>query len=711
MTSPSEHTRAIGTAAAVALIILLVGVAFLQASRFDFLAYDDNRIVYDNPVVTTGLSWENVKWAFTHAHFYIWMPLTTLSHMADVTFFGLWAGGHHLTSVLLHAVNAALLFLALRTLTGRPGLSLIVAILFAIHPLCINCTVWIASRKDLVSGFFFLLLLLIYPLYTRKPGALRYISVCLVFLLGLMSKPNMVTAPCLLLLLDWWPLERLGTTPLFSSAGVRRTAILAVEKLPMVLLAAGTAYIATQTQDLSAFQAKVIDHGFTTKLGDVALRYVHYLGLFLFPTGAAIHYPELGFVRTPATFLLAGALLLMTSMGVLLAWRKRYLVVGWFWYLGMMVPVIGFVRHSHAYMAGRYMYIPQIGLAIMLVWLAADLLAPWMHRRHAQRALIAAAALALIALTAWTATQARYWRNTESVFAHALTLTQNNDVAYKFLGNIEEERGNLEGAIPYYEAAIKASPNNYDGYRCLGTTLLKLGRYEDARIPVISAAKIYPNDFRNQANLGIIRVATGDFAGAVRALGAAMNMNPDNREVCANLAIAQMRLGNVESAGILLNTLLASSEIPGTYLAEFGLHLYQLGRPGDAAILLSRAVVAQPDNPAWLFNLGSIQLELGNRQEALRLLKRAVAIRPDEYRYQANLGLILTATDPTQAIAHFETAAGLAPNDTQVQLGLAQALIAAGDQRRARGVLERVLVSEPQNSLAKGLLMELSPGN
>lgn len=430
------HTRSYGLAA-LALLAAMVAVVFGQTRAFDFLLYDDPGIVYRHAQVCAGLTGSGIVWAFTHAHPYMWMPLTTLTHMLDVSLFGLWAGGHHLTSVLLHAVNSMLLYVVLRRFTGRAGLSFVVAALFAVHPLRAESVVWISSRKDLTSGLFFMLTLLAYHWYAARPNWKRYGAVAACFALGLMCKPTLIPLPGLLLLLDWWPLERLQ----WGNA-LRRV----VEKTPLILVAVLRTALEFRTQDASLDAASFAQVPLSARIAETASNLVVYVGHWLYPVPLAIHYPR----PLEAPLLWPGAIALVVLLAVtfvlLMVRRHRALAVGWFWYLGMMLPMAGVIQYGHAVMADRYTYLPHIGLAILAVWLVDALLAPELSAVRRWTARIAAAAcLLVVTLLGWW--QVGYWRDTETVFRRALAVTSGNDVALLKLGRNEQGHAALRRAL------------------------------------------------------------------------------------------------------------------------------------------------------------------------------------------------------------------------------------------------------------------------
>jgi hypothetical protein len=421
-------------------LAVCVWVAFGQATRHEFVNFDDATYVYENDMVARGLSGAGVAWAFTHTQGNNWHPLTTVSHMLDCQLFGLNPASHRLVNVLLHGATTVLLLLLLWNLTGALWQSACVAALFGLHPLHVESVAWIAERKDVLSGLFFILMLWTYARYAKAaaggegklgaghaprspPAASRYylLSLCF-FALGLMSKPMLVTAPFVLLLLDLWPLARWQAQPGQSAGGVKR---LLVEKIPFLLLSALACAITLMVQR-NVIQSSQHWH-FPVRAGNALVSYFAYVRQTIYPAELAVLYPHPG--NVPAGAVAASALALsIISAAVLVAWRKRpYLLVGWLWFVGMLVPVIGLVQVGTQARADRYTYLPQIGLSIAAVWGAANLSGLW---RHGQMALRLAGPTMVVALTVAARLQTSHWRDSISLWTHTLACTSNNPVAH-----------------------------------------------------------------------------------------------------------------------------------------------------------------------------------------------------------------------------------------------------------------------------------------
>lgn len=422
--TPPVHHRPLWIGAALFLVVLAV---FLPAVNHGYIPYDDPTYIYQNPHVTGGLSWANVRWAFTSIEASNWHPLTWLSHQLDCTLFGAGAGGNHLTSALLHALSTLLLFLALLRATGALWRSAMVAALFGLHPLHVESVAWAAERKDALSTVFWMLVLLVYAqratrLREGRSGTAHYGLALVLFALGLMAKPMLVTLPCVLLLWDFWPLGR------WTDAATRARGWLVLEKLPFFALSAASCAITLYAQRHGGTVASLEDFTPAVRLGNALIAYCLYLGKCVLPTGLAVFYPN--FARQPPlwAFGLAAALLVaITVLVVRLARSRGYLLVGWLWFLGTLVPVIGFVQVGGQLLADRYSYVPLIGIFVMAVWAIADFAPAWPHRA---RILAIGAGALLATLAVLTTRQLRFWQTPVTLFRHAAAVTENNWVAH-----------------------------------------------------------------------------------------------------------------------------------------------------------------------------------------------------------------------------------------------------------------------------------------
>ena len=510
-------------------VAVLTWVVFGQTLRHDFINYDDPRYVYENTKITSGLNIAGIAWAFTHIHSENWHPLTTISHMLDCQLYGLKAGWHHLTNVLLHTIATILLFIALRQMTGALWRSAFVAAVFAIHPLRVESVAWIAERKDVLSGVFFMLTLLAYVHYVRAPSIGRYLFVAVVFTFGLMSKPMLVTLPFVLLLLDYWPLSRIRDP--FCDIR-RRLLTLVLEKIPLIALSAVSSAVTFFAQRGAVGWTEQLP--VLARINNAVVSYVAYIWQMLWPVKLAVFYPHPEY-RLPLWEIILSLLLLLGFTAAAIALRKRrpYFITGWLWYLGMLVPVIGLVQVGWQGRADRYTYLPQIGLYIVATWAVADFTALW--RR--QRTILSAAAILTIAVLssrAWI--QTSYWRDSETLFTHALAVTSNNDVAENNLGIVFLRKGQLDDAISLLQAAVDLRPENSPAHENLAKALLQKGQVTDALVHYRKLLELQPDNIEVHNIVGTVLIQQGRIREGVEEWQKVLSIQPDNGNAMSNLA-------------------------------------------------------------------------------------------------------------------------------------------------------------------------------
>lgn len=521
-----------------ALLSLLVLAVFLQAGSFSFTVYDDDQYLTGNPRVQSGLSAEGVAWAFTTTHAANWHPLTWLSHMLDVELFGMDPGAHHRVNVAFHAANTLLLFLVLLRMTAAPGRSAFVAALFAVHPLHVESVAWVAERKDLLCAFFWFLALGAYARYAARPVLKRYLPVLLLFALALLSKPMAVTLPFVFLLLDFWPLRRAS-----SSAGILR---LLPEKIPLFALTAASCAVTLVAQQQGGALAPLRALAPGVRLAHALVAYAAYLGKTLWPASLAVFYPHPGIA--PPAWKVAGAILLLAALSALAVWRRDrspWILTGWLWFLGTLVPVIGLVQVGEQAIADRYTYLPLVGIFLALAW---EL--PEIARRCnlPGRALQAGAVLVLLPLAVASWVQTGYWKNGETLFQHALEVTENNWMAQGNLGWTLTEQGRLAEAIPHYVEALQTHPAFAPAHNNLGVTLGRLGRFGEAEAQFRQALLLAPRFADAHTNLGVVLRQRGAVDEAISQYREALRIRPDAAIAHFNLGNALAQQGKVEEA-------------------------------------------------------------------------------------------------------------------------------------------------------------------
>jgi tetratricopeptide (TPR) repeat protein len=511
------------------VLAALTWAVFGQTLRHDFVNYDDPRYVYQNTRITSGFNIAGVAWAFTHVHSENWHPLTTITHMLDCQLYGLKPGGHHFTNVLLHTVGVILLFLVLRQMTRALWRSAFVAAVFAIHPLRVESVAWVAERKDVLSGVFFMLTLLAYVHYTRAPSTWRYLMVAFVFALGLMCKPMLVTLPFVLLLLDYWPLRRI--TDKRSAVG-RQLLSMFLEKVPLIALSAVSSVITFLAQRGALGWTEQLP--MLARVNNALMTYVVYMLQMFWPSNLAVFYPHPE-NRLPAWQITLALVVFIgiTTAALILRKKAPYFITGWLWYVGMLVPVIGLVQVGWQGHADRYTYLPQIGLYIAGTWAVADLSASSRRRRI----LLGAAALLVIgalSCSAWI--QTSYWRDSETLFTHALAVTRQNDVAENNLGIVFLQRGQLDDAISRLQAAIDLRPENGPAHNNLAKALLQKGRVAEAMVHYRKFLAIEPQNVEARNILGTALIQQGRIKEAIQEWQDALAIEPENGNAASNLA-------------------------------------------------------------------------------------------------------------------------------------------------------------------------------
>jgi len=541
---------------AICLFLIIATLAvYWQVQGHEFLAYDDPSYITENFMVLQGLKPAGAAMAFTATHADNWHPLTWLSHMLDYQVYGSQAGGHHLTNVLLHVANSVLLFLLLARLTAALWPSALVAALFALHPLHVESVAWVSERKDVLSAFFFLTTIWAYVRYVAAPSLGRYLGIIFSFALGLMAKPMLVTLPLVLLLLDYWPLGRLQPAPVAGSKRRRaaplppllsKTQVLPLiwEKAPLLGLTGVSCLLTLVAQKKS--MASMQELTILTRAGNALVAYVSYLGKMLWPLNLAVFYPHPGnnlplWQAGAAGLLLAG----ITWLVIKKARAHPYLPVGWFWYLVMLVPVIGLVQVGEQALADRYTYLPLIGIFMILAWGLADLTAAWRRQRAA---LAVAAGLLLSLLMALTWVQAGYWRNTLSVFEHAAQVTENNHQAHCFLIDQYGEQGRLEEAVAMFAKTIRHRPGSAEAYNNLGNAYAHKGMTPEAIAMFQQAIQLKPDYPEAYNSLGIYHGRQGHLDEAVTAIKKAIQLRPVFSEAYVNLGIAYSLQGRHQEA-------------------------------------------------------------------------------------------------------------------------------------------------------------------
>ena len=617
------------------LLALVTGSAYWPVSKLGFINFDDPDYVSANPQVQAGLTMQSVRWAFTSLYASNWHPLTWLSHMLDCQIYGLRPGGHHVTNLLLHIANSLLLFGLLKRLTGAVWRSAVVAALFALHPLHVESVAWLSERKDVLSAFFFILTVWAYARYaeTKSPkSAFWYGAALVLFALGLMSKPMLVTLPFVLLLLDYWPLGRFGPSTLNPSTLLRLT----LEKWPFFALSVLSCVLTFLVQRACGAMTPLAKDPFELRLANALVAYARYLGKTLWPVKLAVFYPYSLLSLDSWQVMGAALLLVIATIAFLLAAKKEpCLLIGWLWFLGTLVPVIGLVHVGKQALADRYTYLPHIGLFILIVWgtvaVAAGL--KWLRL-----VFIVAAILVVAGCGVLTSRQLSYWRDTKTLFQRAIAVTSRNFVAYAVVGNALCEEGKLPEALEQCRRALQIAPDYPEAHNTLGNIYGRQEKYEEAIASYRAAVEFDPKYADPHNGMGDVLLKQGKYAEA----------EAQCREA---LRLAPMHL----SAMFCLATT-----------------LHKQGRLDEAADYYRRVLELKPDLYTPRRYLGNIFVAQGKTDQAIAQLLLALKIRPQDAETHVLLGVeLLEKNRIDEGAAQFLEAARLQPTNAIANYQLA----------------------------------------
>jgi protein O-mannosyl-transferase len=676
------------------MLALVTTVTYWPATHCNFVNCDDDLHVTANAHVQKGLSWETVEWAFLNPVNTNWHPLTVLSHMLDCQLFGLKPWGHHLSSVLLHALNTILVFLLLRRLTGSLWRSALVAAVFGLHPLHVESVAWVSERKDVLSTCFGMLSLIFYARYaqarpsleSRDPRALKVPFLVLgpwsinyglalwFFVLGLMSKGMLVTWPFVMLLLDYWPLRRFRFATLNSQLSTAWR--LLAEKAPffaVAVVASVVTYLVQQHEGaLPTFQHLSLG----ARIGNALISYCRYLGKLFWPTDLAVFYPHPGYWPLEEV-LLAGALLVgITALLVVERRRYPFLLMGWLWYCGTLVPVIQLVQTGSHAMADRYTYIPSLGVLMMVIWGACELVRRWRYQVIA----LSVAGLAVLALcTVLTRRQIGYWQDSETLFRHALAVTENNHFAHNNLGTALIEKGQPDEALKHYQEAVRLQPDAAMAHYNLGTTLIKAGQTDEAIRQFREAIHLKPDDAKTRNNLGMAFVTRGQLDEAIRQFQEVLRLNPNHVDAHYNLGTALGMKGQIEEAILQFQQALRLKPDYAEAHNNLGNTLRGKGQINEAISQFQEAIRLKPDDPEFHGNLGAAFVQMGQIDEAINQLKEALRLKPNDAKAHNNLGTALAGQGRLdEAILQFQEALRLKPADAEARSNLGTAFAQKG---------------------------------
>ena len=605
------------------LLVAATLAAYSQLPECGFIAWDDGEYVVDNPQVKAGLTVDTIAWAFKETGIRYWHPLTWLSHMLDVELYGLNPSGHHWTNLLLHLANTLLLFAALRRLTGKLWQSALVAALFSLHPLHVESVAWVSERKDVLATFFGLLTILGYSRYLKTRQRDDYLLTCLLFGMGLMSKPSVVTLPFALLLLDFWPLRRAVVPCLHGKEAFTSLFRLFLEKTPLFLLSALACIVTFVGQQ----DVGLVRHfPLTERVSNALISYVKYAAKALWPLDLGVMYPHPGDTIPLVLVLGAAALLLGCAvLSIRLARKYPYICFGYFWYLGTLVPMIGLIQAGEHAMADRHSYIPLIGLFVIIAWGLSELSRNWPRRRSIA---IAVGAASLSALGAAAFVQAGYWKNSITLFEHTLSVTQDNCLVHNDLATVLADEGRLDEAEHHYGSAIRIWPGYAKAHKGLADLLFTRHRHEEAILHYNEAIVLQPKYLEGYSNLAQLLYSRGEHKQAQAYLAKALAMDPEKDWLHSNMALVLTARGEYDGAVRHFREALRLNPEDAQTHYRYGTLLLKLSQREGARASFARSIRAEPDYAEAYYGLGAILIAEGMPTQARHLLKEALRLDP-----------------------------------------------------------------------------------
>ena len=611
---------------------------YWKIKNHEFINYDDGLYVTENSHVQAGLTFKNIKWAFTTGHAANWHPVTWLSHMLDIELYGLNPMGHHWMNLQIHIINSILLFFVLKIMTGAMWRSAFVAALFALHPLHVESVAWVSERKDVLSTFFWILSMWAYTRYVKTPGKKNYFLLILFFILGLMAKPMLVTLPFVLLLLDFWPLSRFqATTKGHYNFSYKAIASLVWEKSPLFLLTTVFILVTFFVQQKGGAVKSLEAFPLTLRFANALFAYLSYLGKTIWPQNLALiySYPSISIFLQIISSL--PALICISVLVIKIARAFPYLATGWLWYLGTLVPVIGLVQIGYQSMADRYTYIPLIGIFIIFSWGMQDIFS----RRQNKKILLALiASITITSFMVCTWFQVCYWQNSSVLLKHTINVTHNNSMAHYVFGLALEQQGKLDEAVLQYNEALYIKPEFARAHNVLGAAFLRDGKLKKAIYHFNEAVNINPNYAKAHNNLAIALLTKGKFEEAVFHYKKALKINPKDEYTRKNLANFLSNQGRIDEALEHYNKALVINPEDWDAHCKLGGILAKQGKFNEAIRHFAEAIRINPDYAPAYNEMGIILAQKGKLQKSNDFFSKAIQLKPD-YQEAVNNLLIL----------------------------------------------------------------------
>ena len=724
-----------------AALVVTTLVAYEPIRHNNFVHYDDNAYITENPNVIGGITRTSIVWAFTKPYAANWHPLTWLSHMLDCEIYGLNPQGHHITSVLIHIINCVLLFIVLYKTTRAMWPSAFVAAIFALHPLHVDSVAWAAERKDVLSGLFWMLTMLAYVYYTERPNFKRYAFVLAVFLMGLMSKPMLVTLPFALILLDWWPLNRIArhrndTLPVHTNRRTTRIDYpkvsllhLVAEKIPLFVLSVISSVATVIAQKSGGTIATLEYFPMDSRVGNAFISYIGYILKTLWPNRLAVLYPQIRTSFSDATVVVCMLLFVLISIFMLYAGRRRkYIAVGWLWYVGTLVPVIGIVQVGIQAMANRYMYMPMLGLLIIIAWAVKELI-DW--RPHLRTVAAVSATIVLSLAVILTRMQVKHWQNDMTLCEYTLKVTKNNaliennyggafieakrfdEAALHFkkslliipvyadarnnLGKVYLKQEKFSEAVACFNEVLRQNGDSTQTHYCLAVALNAQGKYNDAVKHFAAVLSLDPKYPSARDKMGFALIAANRPNEAIACFNELLRQNRDSAEAHYNLAIALgMQKKYDEAIEHLAKVLQLNPAYPEAH-NKMGLALMAVGKNDEAIKYLNEGLKINKDQETYA-NLGSAYIQVGKYDLAIENLTKAIELKPDNIDVLNKLAWLFAVVDNTtihnapKAVEFAQRGCELTGyKDPMLLDTLAVAYAAAGRFDEAKATAERAL--------------------
>jgi Tfp pilus assembly protein PilF len=649
--------------AALAVLCLVI---YAQSFGFDFINLDDDLYVYENPFVWKGFNPANLSWALTAFHASNWHPLTWISHQLDASFFGMNAGAHHAVNVIFHIANSILLFTVVKKLTGGVWRSAAVAALFAVHPAHVESVAWIAERKDVLSTLFWLLTMWAYLRFVKQEEKRRkeeketnaetsgnygesekissspllifsssYLLIVFLFALGLMAKPMLVTLPFTLVLLDYWALER------FERWNFKNLLPLVVEKIPLFALSAISAALTILAQKAGGAIQSVETISLSDRIINAVVAYAEYFVMLFYPVNLGVWYPFDNNFSTPMVIASIVFLIVVTAICLWQIRERKYLFVGWFWFLGTLVPVIGILQVGRQALADRYTYVPYIGLSIAVVWLLSEV---FERLKLNKTAIVAVCAACILALTAIAFRQTSFWKTSETLYARALSVTGKNYLVKNNLCDYLDKKNRLDEAAAQCQSAISDNPELPDAYNTLGAIQLKQNKFDAARANFEKAVALKPDFVFGYANLSLVAMNQNDFDAAGENLKKAIEIDrggffdsQKQLEAYSGLAFAAFRQKRYDKAAEFFRKSLEIAPANAEFSRNLGMSLHKQGKSAEGIKILEETIRKNPNLPEVYNTLGLIYVEQYRREEAIAQFQKALQVNPNFTPAQSNL--------------------------------------------------------------------------